>query len=362
MKLLFLCPAIISGAGKIICALYDHCLAAGHEVRVMVYKPMVGAIHQGRIRPEHLHYVDMFHRSDAGMQAAIDYVAAFCEQYRPDVVHSFSGVPAHVANEAVGDRAVRIGTLFSWGLYRPRAMDLWDASAFAGQDVVTVCSDEYYGRLLGLGVPGDKLCKIPLGIDMPVVDDQYSWVHGLLRYNLEVVPCYVAAIEPRKRIHLAIQAAYDAGLAPLRVLGQVRDGAYYKQLTSMNSPWRHIKTTDDMQGFLDECNVFIAPSENEGFGLAVLEAMARGLLVVASDIPGHREFCNSGNSVLVFNGYSADYAKAIHDIIRQPYKAQKLIHGGIATATAHNMSSVIGRYMLLYNRLADARRQKVVDK
>jgi glycosyltransferase involved in cell wall biosynthesis len=43
----------------------------------------------------------------------------------------------------------------------------------------------------------------------------------------------------------------------------------------------------------------IAPSIMEGFGLVPLEAMANKCLVIASDIPAHREVCN--NTVLYFN-------------------------------------------------------------
>lgn len=50
---------------------------------------------------------------------------------------------------------------------------------------------------------------------------------------------------------------------------------------------------------LEGCNVFIAPRPAEGIGIAMLEAMARGMLVVAHDQPTHDEYiCNWVNGVL----------------------------------------------------------------
>ncbi len=42
-------------------------------------------------------------------------------------------------------------------------------------------------------------------------------------------------------------------------------------------------------------DVFAAPSRKEGLPLAVLEAMALGLPVVATDIPAHREVLGEGS-------------------------------------------------------------------
>lgn len=64
---------------------------------------------------------------------------------------------------------------------------------------------------------------------------------------------------------------------------------------------------------LADCNVFIAPRPAEGIGMAMLEAMARGMLIVANDQPTHDEYiCNWVNGVL-FNKHApgpADFADA----------------------------------------------------
>ncbi len=51
----------------------------------------------------------------------------------------------------------------------------------------------------------------------------------------------------------------------------------------------------------------VSPSFMEGFGLPALEAMANGCIVIASDIPAHREIC--GDAAIYFNPYDIEDMK-----------------------------------------------------
>lgn len=60
---------------------------------------------------------------------------------------------------------------------------------------------------------------------------------------------------------------------------------------------------DKIFSIYDKCNVFILPSYTEVFPLSVLEAMARGLVILVSDIAGMREIVKDGrNGYLFFPG------------------------------------------------------------
>ena len=73
----------------------------------------------------------------------------------------------------------------------------------------------------------------------------------------------------------------------------------------------------DVPQLLQEADIFVHPSRYEGFGLALVEAMAAGLPVIASDIDGPREILRSGEDGLLFPANDAKaLAKAllrIHD-------------------------------------------------
>lgn len=72
---------------------------------------------------------------------------------------------------------------------------------------------------------------------------------------------------------------------------------------------------EDISRFLEMIDVFVFPSLSEGLGLAVLEAMAAGKPIVATDIPAMRELLENKVNALIVP--VADYyaiAKAIIDL------------------------------------------------
>ena len=62
---------------------------------------------------------------------------------------------------------------------------------------------------------------------------------------------------------------------------------------------RWFANRQDYYKLMQECNVFVAPRRSEGIGMGLLEAMSRGMLIIAADAATHDEYiCNWVNGIL----------------------------------------------------------------
>ena len=131
--------------------------------------------------------------------------------------------------------------------------------------------------------------------------------------------------------------AHDAGIAPrMHLLG----------------------FRSDASDILAAGDVFVMPSLSEGLPLALIEAMATGLAIVASDVGGIPEVVARGReAVLVPAASPTALAAAIRALLDDPVRRAAL--GAAAQRRAHRDFSVAGMadaYEALYRGAAAGRR------
>lgn len=86
-------------------------------------------------------------------------------------------------------------------------------------------------------------------------------------------------------------------------------------------------SAEDLEGLYDEADVFVFPSLSEGFGLPLLEAMARDLPVVTSNVSALPEV--AGDAALQVDPRSPGaIAAAIAELLTDPGLRDRLIAGG----------------------------------
>jgi alpha-1,3-rhamnosyl/mannosyltransferase len=96
------------------------------------------------------------------------------------------------------------------------------------------------------------------------------------------------SIEPRKNPLVAAEAARAAGRR-LVVVGPERDRALAAKLRALGADVRGFVEKDELVRLTQEAAALVFPTQHEGFGLPVIEAMACGTPVVATPDPAVRE-------------------------------------------------------------------------
>jgi len=87
--------------------------------------------------------------------------------------------------------------------------------------------------------------------------------------------------------------------------------------------------TADVAAWLRNFDVFVLPSRNEAFPNALMEAMACGCPVVASNVGGIPELIESGSTGLLFEpGDAVALAAALHRLIQNPRERSALAAAG----------------------------------
>lgn len=97
-------------------------------------------------------------------------------------------------------------------------------------------------------------------------------------------------------------------------------------------------------------DLFVLTSDREGMPLALLEAMASGLPVVAFAAPGVREYV-AGRGILVEEDSPEAFAAAVDELLDRPEEQRRLGGAAQSWAKRHSWSSRVDRLEELYGEL-----------
>ena len=151
----------------------------------------------------------------------------------------------------------------------------------------------------------------------------------------EKVLLVVARQEPQKGIEVLIRAVPELRkLQPqVRVLVAGREGRATAGLRALISATGtdgvvdFLGERDDIPDLLATADVFVLPSYREGLPGAVLEAMAMGVPIVASDLPNVRDAVPTDEyALLVPSGDHLELARAIASVLQDPVAGQRRAH------------------------------------
>lgn len=166
---------------------------------------------------------------------------------------------------------------------------------------------------------------------------------------------FVGRHEPRKGLGVLLEAmGHLPGDTRLWVAsdGPETAGLRERYRDDARIEWLGRISDEEKVARMKRASVFCAPSlRGESFGVVLLEAMAAGTPVVASDIDGYRNVATDGvNASLVPPGDSSALAAALARAIADPWHGERLRAAGLRHASEFSMDLLARRYVELYER------------
>ncbi|MEP7028678.1 MAG: glycosyltransferase family 4 protein [Candidatus Eisenbacteria bacterium] len=217
-------------------------------------------------------------------------------------------------------------------------------------------------RFAGHHFPGDYRV-IPNGVDVqrfhPDVPPRPELVDG--RLNV----LFVGRLDPRKGLPVLLEALpalrTTVPEARLVVVGDSFLRGWFEARLSAREREHVIfagsVTPEALPSYYASAHAFVSPAtRNESFGIVLLEAMAAGKALIASDIPGYRAVVDDGvDGLLVPPGDARALAGALGRLLRDPARRLALGARGRAKAETLGWPSVTGRLEEYYREVLAGR-------
>ena len=156
--------------------------------------------------------------------------------------------------------------------------------------------------------------------------------------NLRSNILFIGSLATHKRVDLLIKSFSNLETnSILTIAGQKT--LSYKQIEDLvNSLKPKIKyninfifnfNQSELSKIIDKANVLVLPSNQESFGLVLIEAWARKKPVICADIPELKELVQNSNGGLLFKtNDEKDLTQKIEEILNDPQKADELGQNG----------------------------------
>jgi glycosyltransferase involved in cell wall biosynthesis len=255
------------------------------------------------------------------LTASIEEFAKIVEQIRPDVVHAG---PIHSCTYIAAAAKTQQLLAASWGsdllIDADRTQALHDRACFAlnHAEMLLADCDEVTEKAHALtGFPYDRIVQFPWGVDLDVFRPGVGEAGIRSQFDSDA---FILLSTRRWETNFGILDLLDAFLEAYQAIPQLSllllgDGSLRSEIeafVSRNRLSRVVRMPGQIPGpslpdYYRAANLYVSCTLSDGSSISLLEAMATGLPVVATDRPSNREWINedSGGLLVKFGDSSA---------------------------------------------------------
>lgn len=269
--------------------------------------------------------------------------------FEPDVLHLHEPlVPGPTSAALLGSEIPKVGTFHAAGEAGAPAYKAFRKLAVsAARRLAVRVAVSPDARAMAEAALGGSYLILPNGVDV----DAFAKVEPWATTKPSVL--FVGRHEPRKGLGVLLDAW--TGLDRDATLWIASDGPETESLRARNTPnveWLGRISEPEKLARLKGATAFCAPAlGQESFGIVLLEAMAAGTAVVASDIPGYRNVAHHDvDAVMV----APEDPQALRQALRRVLDAEDLRVRLEQTASTHvldfSLARLAERYLGVYEQ------------
>jgi glycosyltransferase involved in cell wall biosynthesis len=201
-------------------------------------------------------------------------------------------------------------------------------AALRHADAYVALSDEMAREFLDQGVPAARVYRIPNGVDTgvfrPATPDERTGLRRRLDLPDLPVAIYTGRLVTYKGLPSLLRAWRGVPGAVLVLVGEGGADVHscesvlraFVDAHGMRERVRFAGPSAHVEEWLRAADLFVFPTENEAFGLSLVEAMACALPSVTTRVGGLRDFVvDGGNATVVPPGDDAALADAISALL-----------------------------------------------
>jgi glycosyltransferase involved in cell wall biosynthesis len=288
-------------------------------------------------------------------------------QERPEILHAFLGF-ANLAASLIGRLLGVPVVIWSYRdveVWKTKAHWLVDRLAVRWADAITCCSDAVRQFVLvRMNGQAPKFSTIHNGVDLETFNRPRATSRAELnlREGGFVIGTVSRLDEPKKGLAVMLRALANLagrdGLPAWQWL-LVGDGPARDRLRSLAAELglpgqvMFAGMRDDVASVLPMMDIFVCPSLYEGFGIAIVEAMAAGRPVVASAVGGIPEIVvHEDTGLLVPPGDAAALAGALATLLTHPGQARAMgARGQARVRERFSIETAVQQHQQLYESL-----------
>jgi glycosyltransferase involved in cell wall biosynthesis len=359
-RVLFVCSTLAVGGAEKQWSLLIPRLRRRYDISVLTLVTEGRFFNELRLQGIQASCAHMRHRFDfTGLRRALRHA-----EFRPDLVVTHS-IDADVVGHLIARRAraAHVAIQHSGPGLRSRVHRKALGRLIGPRvDGTIAISELQVPRLIALGhrretirvirnaaaAPIPKVPAIAVREDLGIGPDQF-------------VATLVATMRPEKAAHVFVEAVRTANRENPRIRGLIAGGGpelgRIEQLTSGDNVVRVLGERDDVADLFTAADVACLSSTREGLPMSLLEAMALGKPVFATEVGGVAEIVDAGKTgLLVPVGDYESFAKALLRLAAKPALARALGEAGRRRQRElFSLERMVAAYEQAFGEVLDAR-------